>query len=502
MILQSYHTLKYLFFFILLCIPACHLNAQDIPFIYLYDIIQKISPSRHQPLNCLTGKQEKQDRFNNILKMLSQDMEEKYHLSLDYDSKQSIIDFLAYTQIDTIEQFKQEEYELIPPGPIFQCWITTEDTLIEHDLGNPCETIQKIQTDASLLEKWNIPFIFIYSEKNMTASEKGKIEHYLKWHDNIVLFNLENDLIHWENYLIYQAKYQEILSKKTEMKIKSINSDGTKITHTVLSISQEQKMTDILVQLIIYSFEGFLRGAFQIAQKQNKTAWMEKSIIIGMHSLTYSALDNVFLKKPVFTVALHGLKHLIEFSDMMHYPFIAFEDIKKGQDDQICSSQDLLLFEQYIALFHDSVYLDSSKNKITQRDELIKNHINLYNYYMSGQWFQDIHRLYQVIFSTNNTVFRYYKGIKEEPKMKHDFQIRRDTAPVFQVQNFDYISISKEGTQHYTKIEKITLDTGDIKTYLALPLDYITFDRLSKKISTFIQQVQQIHTQRAFPSQM
>ena len=308
-----------------------------------------------------------------------------YDLIVDEESRQTMAEALKFARIDTLELAESLNLSIIPPGPIVHTCYAKYRTGLFNGENNPphvsgLDYVARISSQADRLKEWGIPVILVYLERDMPIPELKKMQEVFSEHENILVMSFEQDLSSLKSTAYY----------KEPDAIQLLNDPRFSLCREfpeVLSLA-EKKAELIGKQLLLHNLRK-----------------------LGGLSIIYSDIDNTFLRRPMFQLAVYGIRNVCPFRKEFSL-----------QDDEIFEkySKNPLLNE--MAVSHKEIFLHEGviscrKTEKLSLDTLKERAEILYKYLLSGKALEN------------------YKQL--EPELDSDLRIFQHESP-------GYIAVNKE----------------------------------------------------------
>ncbi len=273
-------------------------------------------------------------------------------LTVDETSRLAMAEALEFAGIDTLEQVESLNLRIIPPGPIIHTWYARYNTGLFDGKNNPphvkgLDYVTRISEQADRLKEWGIPVILVYLERDMPSLELEKMKKIFCEHENILVMSLESDLS--------SLKYTEYYKRKDA---KNLLDDPR------YSLCRE--------------FPELLLQAQRKAELVGKRLLSHNLVALGGLSVIYSDIDNTFLCKPMFQLAMYGVRNVCPFRK----EFSLQDDkiFKKYLDDSMLSE----IAQRHKEIFSHEGVIARKKERLltgTLKDRAKR----LYEYLLSGE---------------------------------------------------------------------------------------------------------------------
>ncbi|MCL6271409.1 hypothetical protein M3P05_15925 [Sansalvadorimonas sp. 2012CJ34-2] len=206
---------------------------------------------------------------------------------VDEFSLENMAAALYYSGISSYDEMSQLSLKIIPPGPVFHTWYAYHGLTLFDGVNNDkkLDYIKLIDEEASRLSKKDIPLLLIYTNNSMTEPQIKTMNSLFVDNDNVLVLSVEEDLSHLPMV------------------------DGFKDQKT-----KDIGLMDRVRVCAIVDAKRVLKAARHKAKKISKEVLLERLSLWEDKSLTYSDIDNVFIKPRVFQIAANGfcnMSHLL-----------------------------------------------------------------------------------------------------------------------------------------------------------------------------------------------
>ena len=220
-------------------------------------------------------------------------------LIVDNTSRITMAEALEFSGIDTLEKAESLNIKVIPPGPILHTWYAKYKTGLFDGINNPphvksLDYVTRVSEQADRLMDWGIPVILVYLERDMHSAELIKMQKLFSEHENILVMSLESDLTSLKHIDYYKR-------------------------HDAIQLLDDPRFS------LCREYPEVLKVAQEKAKSVGKHLLLQNLIALGGHSIIYSDIDNTFLRKPMFQLAVHGARNVCPFRKEFSL-----------QDDKIC----------------------------------------------------------------------------------------------------------------------------------------------------------------------
>ena len=294
-----------------------------------------------------------------VLKFLLEQVELTENFTISTENQQVMSDALTYSGINTLEQARELGLEITPPGPVFTTWVARHGTAVFDGTNSPAhlkpyDLVSKIKHEARKLNKWGVPFILVFSTRNMPESEQKKMRENFNSNDNILLLELESDLQTIPGY-----------SELCDIPLCSNPDFPTPFS-----------LLDMLRFHLLTHFKPFLETAEKIAEKKGQIQLAKQIAKFEKKSIIYTDADNTFLEPPLFQITSQGIKQSIGILGNARGHFRHFMSHWEKNPENKAFAISVKTYEGFVhrttALFND--------------EELYQHRDRLYQYITSNQF--------------------------------------------------------------------------------------------------------------------
>lgn len=287
-------------------------------------------------------------------------------LDVDQVSYQTMVDSLAFSGINTMEQVESLNLRIIPPGPVFHTWWAKYGTGIFDSTNNPdhltgLNYVSRIEKQAERLKQWDIPVFIVYLERDMQESELIKMRKLFEKHENIVMLSVESDLTSLSSYRHY------------------------------LDPNSFQLLDDVRFA-ICKEFPVVLSAVKNKAAEKSKFEYVKRLEAMKGKSIIYSDIDNTFIRRPLYQITSNGFRHASVVSKKFRF---------FGDYDMDNAPSTISRHMNYFV--HEGVYC--KKMERFNSDYLLKSADSLYEYLLSGEAFATYKQIGGLLDLNTDSVF-------------------------------------------------------------------------------------------------